>query len=328
MSGAAFSILGAAEARAERVVTSAWFDARFGKPAGWAETSTGVAVRRFAGEGQTASDLGAEAAREALSRAGVRPQELDAIIGACGVAEQPIPAFAALVHHRLGLQASGVAAFDVNATCLSFLTALKLAALQIAAGAWRRVLIVSADIASAALDLDDPETAPLFGDGAAAIVLGPGGGAMRAWSFRTYSEGLQTAWLGAGGSRLPARNLDALVAESLFRMDGRAAFRVASKHVGAFFEDLLDQAGWKADDPDLVAPHQASGRALDLMVARLGLDPQKVMRTIADGGNMVATSIPSALTRALEQGRAKAGDRILLIGTGAGISIAGACVVL
>ena len=328
MSGAAFSIVGAAEARAGRVVPSEWFDARLGKPAGWAEGSTGVAVRRFAGEGQTASGLAAEAAHEALARAGVRPQELDAIIGACGVPEQPIPAFAVLVHRRLGLRTSGVAAFDVNATCLSFLTALQLASLQMAAGAWRRVLIVSADMASAALALDDPETAPLFGDGAAAVVLGPGAGEMRAWSFRTFSEGLETAWLGAGGSRLPARDLDALVAESLFRMDGRAAFRVASRHMGAFYADLLDRAGWKTDDLDLVVPHQASGRALDLMMARLALDPAKVMRTIADGGNMVATSIPSALARALEQGRAKAGDRVLLIGTGAGISIAGACMVL
>lgn len=321
------AILAGAEARPARAVASDWFDSRLNRPAGWAEASTGVATRRFV-DGETASELAARAAETALARAGLKATDLSAIIGASGVAEQPIPAFAPLVHRRLGLGNSGIPAFDVNATCLSFIAALQLAAGQIASGLWRNVLICSGDIASAALDLDDPETGPLFGDGAAATILGHGTGRLAAWSFRTYSDGAEAAWLGAGGSRLPARNIDALVAESLFRMDGKAAFRTASQHIEPFFTDLLAQAGWNRDDIDLVIPHQASGRALDLMVRRLGLDPARVMRTIHDGGNMVASSLPIALIRAMEQGRATAGSRILMIGTGAGVSIAGACLVL
>ncbi|MCB1490581.1 MAG: ketoacyl-ACP synthase III [Rhodobiaceae bacterium] len=322
------SILGAAEALAQRRVTSDWFDARFGRTAGWAESTTGVAERRFVGDGQTASQMAEDAARTALARAGIEPGALSAVLGASAVPEQPIPCFAVLVHRRLGLETTGIPAFDINATCLSFLAALRLAADQIAAGGWRYVLIVCGDIASAALDMDDPETAPLFGDGAAAIVVGPGDGELKAWAFSTYSAGAGAAWLGAGGSRLPARNLDRLVAESLFRMDGQAAFRVASTHIKPFVDRLLDTAGWDRGMLDLVVPHQASGRALDLMIRRLRLDQQRVIRTIATTGNMVAASMPAALVRALQDGRAGPGSRVMMIGTGAGISIAGACLVL
>jgi 3-oxoacyl-[acyl-carrier-protein] synthase-3 len=119
-----------------------------------------------------------------------------------------------------------------------------------------------------------------------------------------------------------------MLAETQFRMDGRVAFRVASTHIEPFVTDLLADAGWGLNDIDLVIPHQASGRALDLMARRLGLDPARVMRTIEDGGNMIAASIPTALARALAQGRVRPGHKVMLIGTGAGISIAGACLVL
>ncbi|MCC5973411.1 MAG: ketoacyl-ACP synthase III [Rubellimicrobium sp.] len=322
------AILAAAEARAGRTVTSGHFDRHFGRPPGWAEATTGVATRRFVGPGETASVLATRAAQAALAQAGLAATDLDAILGASGVGEQPIPAFAVLVHRRLGLGDSGIAAFDVNATCLSFLAALRLAADMIAARRWGRVLIVSGDVASAALDMDDPETAPLFGDGAAAVLLGPGTGTLAAWDFRTYSSGADAAWLGAGGSRLPAREMQALLAEALFRMDGKAAFRLASKHIGPFVEHLLAQAGWRAGDIDIVIPHQASGRALDLMTARLGLAPARVMRSLTDGGNMVATSIPATLARAKAEGRGPPGTRALIIGTGAGLSLGGACMVL
>ncbi len=321
------TILAGAEAQAARSVTSDWFDRRLNRPAGWAEATTGVAVRRFV-DGETASDLGTRAGAEALARAGLCAEDLSAVIGASGVGEQPIPAFAVLVHRKLGLGNSGIPAFDMNATCLSFLLALHHAALMIAAGEWRHVLIVSADIASAALDLDDPETGPLFGDGGAAVVLGPGAGGLEAFSLRTYSTGAEAAWLGAGGSRLPARDLPALLAEATFRMDGRAAFRVASDHIEPFFDDLLSRAGWHRDEIDLIVPHQASGRALDLMVRRLRLDPARVMRTLHDGGNLVATSLPTTLIRAMEAGRTPPGSRVLLIGTGAGVSLGGVCLTL
>ena len=322
----ALSILGCGEKRPSRSVPSSWFDSRFGKPAGWTEAATGVQMRRFVEDGETASELAESAARAALSRADLAPRDLSAVVGACGVMEQPIPSFAVLLHRRLGLEGTGIPAFDINATCLSFLTALRYATLEIAAGTWSRVLIASADVASAALNLDDPETGPLFGDGGAGIVLGPGSGRLHAWHFETYSEGAEAAWLGAGGSRLPARHKDALLAEAQFRMDGPQAYRIAARHISDFYARLLDAAGWRDRDVDLVVPHQASGPALALMVRRLGLATERVVSILGDRGNQVATSLPTALTAALESGRAKPGDRIVLIGTGAGISLAGAAV--
>lgn len=311
-----------------RLVLSTEIDARLGRAPGWSERTTGVRERRFAAEGETASTMGEAAARAALAHAGLQPSGLSAVLGACAVMEQPIPGTSVLVHARLGLGASGVPALDINATCLGFLAALKLAALQIAAGAWDRVLIVASDLASAALDLDDPGTAPLFGDGAAAVVLGraEAGDAvgLRAWRFETYSEGADAAWLGAGGSRLPARNLDALVAEAQFRMDGPLAYRIAAERMPAVVDRTLAEAGTTLDAVDWIIPHQASGRGLQLMAARLGAPEAKIVRILESHGNQVAASLPTALATAVLDGRIAGGQRLLLLGSGAGVSLAGA----
>lgn len=322
----AFQILGAGLARPKARTPSSEFDRRFGKPAGWAEASTGVASRAFVGPGETASSLGAEAARAALADAGLRAVDIDCVIGASGVMEQPIPGLSVLIHRRLGLQASAVPAFDVNATCLSFLVALRTAALEIASGAHRNVLIVSADIASAALDWEDPGTAPLFGDGAAAVVVGPGGGELSAFRMQTFSEGAEAAWLGAGGSRLPAGNLDALLAEAKFRMDGPTAYRIAARAFEDLVARVLDDAGWVRGDIDLVIPHQASGTALALLRRRLGFSAEKVVDVLAEHGNLVAAGLPTALAIARGDGRARPGMRVLFIGAGAGVSLAAAAV--
>lgn len=321
-------ILGVGVHAPGRLVTSSEIDARLGRSPGWSERTTGVRERRFAADGETASSMGEAAARAALAHAGLEARELSAVLGACAVMEQPIPGTSVLVHARLGLGSSGVPALDVNATCLGFLAALKLAALQIAAGAWERVLVVAADLASAALDMDDPGTAPLFGDGAAAVVLGrtePGDRAgLRSWRLETYSEGADAAWLGAGGSRLPARNLDALVAEARFRMDGPLAYRIAAERMPQLVTRVLAEAETPLEAIDWIVPHQASGRGLQLMAARLGAPEAKVVRILETHGNQVAASLPTALAAAVLDGRVRPGDRVLLLGSGAGVSLAGA----
>ncbi len=321
-------ILGAGRHEPGRLVHSSAYDARYAKDAGWTERATGVRERRFVAAGETASGMAESAARIALERAGLQASDLCAVIGACGVMEQPIPGTSVLVHRRLGLGATGVPAFDVNATCLSFLCALQIVALHIAAGLWSRVLIFSSDVASAALADDDSTTAPLFGDGAAAFVIGKASPAskskLHAWKHATYSESAESSWLGAGGSRLPARDLDALLAESVFKMDGARAYRTAAAHITPFLASLMDDAGMSLDAINLVAPHQASGHALTLMKQRLGLDDGRVMEILPEAGNQVAASMPSALACAIERGRLHRGDNVLLIGTGAGVSLGGA----
>lgn len=323
-------ILGVGVHEPGRLVTSAEVDLRLGKASGWSERTTGVRVRRYAAAdaGETASLMGESAARRALAMAGLPPEGLSAVLGACGVMEQPIPGTSVLIHRRLGLGDSGTPAFDVNASCLGFLPALQIAAMHIACGLWSRVLVVGSDLASAALDLDDPSTAPLFGDGAAAVVLGSTAAehssALLACRFETYSEGADAAWLGAGGSRLPARDLEALLAEAAFRMDGPAAYRLVAPRMPRMLDALLADAETRLDDVSWIVPHQASGRALDLMVGRLGLRPERVVRTIQDHGNQVAASLPFALASAILDGRVQRGHRVLLLGSGAGVSLAGA----
>jgi 3-oxoacyl-[acyl-carrier-protein] synthase III len=323
-------ILGAGVHRPSRVVRSEEMDRRLGKPAGWSAASTGVEVRRFADpeRGETASAMAAAAAREALAAAGLEPQRLSAVVGACGVMEQPIPGASVLVHRRLGLEGSGVPALDLNATCLSVLPALQWAALHLQAGLAETILVFAADLASAALPDDDDAVTPLFGDGAAALVVGrpaPGeASALLACRLETYSEGADAAWLGAGGSRLPARDLPALLAEASFRMDGPTAYRVAARRLPALMERVLAEAGATLADIDWIVPHQASGQALELMRRRLRLPIERMVVILRDHGNQVAASMPTALALALQDGRVRAGQHLLLIGAGAGVSVGAA----
>src|SRR5690606_16399903 len=154
-----------------RAIQSVEFDERWKRPAGWTEERTGIACRYYATPDETSSYMGAEAARAALKAAGISAHDLDCVVFTAAVSEQAIPCTAVLLHRRLGLDGTGIPAFDLNATCLGFVVALDMMTDAIATGRFRRVLIVSSEIPSVGLNWDDPETAPLFGDGAAAVVL-------------------------------------------------------------------------------------------------------------------------------------------------------------
>ena len=224
-----------------------------------------IEQRHWAQPDETSSAMGAWAAEAALAEAGWRAEDLDVIVGACGVMEQPIPGTSVLIQRRLGLGASGIPAFDINATCLSFMMALDRVLAGFALGEWRRALIVSADIASAALDFASPEASVLFGDGAAAVALEADGPHTRlAFRFATYGDGADACRLEAGGTRLrPHEDLAGFLAHSRFRMDGRAVFRATSVPFPGFLARLLADSGVAASDLDLVVPHQASAAALE-----------------------------------------------------------------
>jgi 3-oxoacyl-[acyl-carrier-protein] synthase-3 len=299
----------------EKRLLSSEIDARLGWQSGTIESRFGLASRHVAAGDETSSAMAEIAARQALEAAGLAPESLDLILGACGVMEQAIPSTATLVQHRLGLGRSGIAAYDVNATCLSFVQALDLAALKIRSGQARHVLIFAADIASVGLDWQTPDVAAIFGDGAAAS------------RFETYSEGRDACVLAGGGTRITAAIDPQAAAEaSYFRMDGQAAFRTSFRYLPRFLKRLSAQAGMKLADIGCIIPHQASGPALAHGFARLGLAPERVVQTFARFGNQIATSIPTALHVAISEGRLQRGDLALLIGTSAGISIGGAVV--
>jgi len=311
------------------VLDAATFDKLAGKPEGWSERSSGVRSRHVVHH-ETVIDMAAAAARQAIARAGVPATDIDCIIASGALAHQPIPTSAVLIQRALGLQTSGIPAFDVNATCLSFLAALDLAGALITAGRYRTILVTAADMPSHGTRPDDPEVRAMFGDGAAAALLKlserPDQGVV-ALRMETYSEGAEACTLRAGGTGLsPHGDLKAFLRATWFEMDGPLAYRISARYMPAFFERLLAAAGVTLHDIDLVVPHQASAHALHLMRKRLGVPREKLVDLFAERGNQVSASIPSMLDHALASGRARKGDLILLIGTAAGITLGGAII--
>ena len=320
-------IQGSGAVRPRTRLDSEAIDRRMGRPCGWTAAHFGIWSRAVAAPDESSSLLGAAAAEQALKAANWTPHDLDAIVGACAIMEQPIPGVACMIQRRLGLGGSGVPAFDVNATCLSFLVALDAVALAFAAGRWRRALVVSADIASAALDFSDPEASVIFGDGAAAVALEASdeGSALLGWRLETYGEGADLCRLEAGGTRLrPHEDLEAFMAGAVFKMDGLGVFKATARRFPGFLGRLLREAGLAPGDIDLVTPHQASAAALEHLRRSLPEGVGPVVDIFADHGNQIAASMPTALHTAIVTGRLRRGQTALLIGTAAGISLGGA----
>jgi len=322
-------IAGTGEYIPSRRVDSEEFDARWAKPAGWTRRQVGIGYRHYASDHEPASLMAARAAEDALDRAGIGADQLDCVISACSVMEQAIPCTAVLVQRRLGLAGSGIPAFDINATCLSFVVALDLAAAAMAAGRYRRVLIVSSEVASAGLDGNDQETAALFGDGAAAAVIetcaAEDGSQFIAAHMETYSEGAELCQVRAGGTRLRiADDEDAFKQGAHFEMSGRATYRLAAQHLPRFMHRLTSRSGVAIGDLKKLVPHQASAKALKHLEVALGLRADMLVRVLETRGNQMAASIPIALHNAIERGEIVRGDRIALVGSGAGLSFGGA----
>lgn len=324
----AFTIAGWGAYRPRTVLASASLDARHAAPPGWHEAEFGIASRHVAAPDETSSMMAAEAARAALARTGWERGEFDAIIGGCGVMEQPIPSTAALVQDRLGLGKSGIAAFDVNQTCLSFMAALDVAGMGIAAGRWQRVLVFAADIASCGLDPADPKIRSIFGDGAAALAIEAceSGRGIAGAKFVTHGAHHALAQLRAGGTRLRVEEgYAALLAGSRFEMDAFGIFKAAARALPGVIDAALAQAGIGKDELACVVCHQASAPGVEHVRRLFAPHGERVVDLFASHGNQIAASIPTCLAHALDHGLAGPGDHVLLLGTAAGIS-AGAMV--
>lgn len=316
---------GSYQPRTQRPSTD--LDILFGEAPGWTEEKFGIARRGIAGVDETSSVMGAAAAREALAMAGWEDGAFDVLIGACAVMEQPIPGTSVLIQEELGLGKSGIWAFDVNQTCLSFLTALDIAAMGFEAGRFKRAVIVASDIASAGLDAADPQTFSIFGDGAAAICIeatqdknGPG---LLSRRFETYGEGKALATLRSGGTRIRAEGpIDALIEGSKFRMDAFGVFKAAARCLPQLVDGVLNEAGLTRENVDLIVCHQASHPGIEHVRRLMGGDPGRVVDIFRTHGNQIAASLPTALVTAQRAGRVREGGSVLLLGTAAGISAA------
>jgi 3-oxoacyl-[acyl-carrier-protein] synthase-3 len=246
-------------------------------------------------------------------------------VGASAGPQQAIPCTAALVQRELGAPEGRSACFDVNATCLSFLFALQSAAHMVAAGAYRAALVYSSEIASRTLNPRERESAALFGDAAAAAIVTrsrPGQpGALRHARFATYSGGADLTQV-LGGGTLHHPNDPATTAEmNTFHMRGPAIFKQATRLAGPFLDQFFAALGWERAELDAVVPHQASRHGLEQLTSRFGFRAEQLVLNLALRGNCIAASIPLALAEAAHAGRVRRGDQVLLLGTGAGLTI-------
>lgn len=295
---------------------------------------TGIRVRYWAGEDQTTSHLAEQAARQALAAAGLQPDSLDAVLVSTTSPDMVFPSTACHLQRRLG--AGRVAAFDLAASCSGFLYGLSMADALIRSGQYGRCLVVAAEIKSRFLDLSDPNTAVLFGDGAgAAVVVGepvpPRGDPARRGGIlgiRLHADGSRhdLITVPAGGSRQPASRQTLRDGLHVLRMQGAPLFRIAVKRLAAAVEDILKEFGCPVEDLGQAIFHQANGRLLGALQRRVGLPADKTFTVIERFGNTSSASLPIALDYALREERIKSGDLVLLGTFGGGLTWATALV--
>jgi len=218
-------------------------------------------------------------------------------------------------------------AFDVNSSCLGFLTGVEIAALGLAAGRWDTVVVVATEIASKGLDHTNVETSALFGDGAAAAVLVRDpvsralGSAVLGLKFGHWPEAAEGSTIAAGGTRWNVTTPPPDDRAYLFSMNGPALLRATMRHLPQFLAELAEQTGFGLDQADLVVPHQTSAVGMRLLHERVGVAAERVVDILADHGNQVAASLPTALHQAVTSGRVARGHRVVLLGSGAGLGL-------
>lgn len=270
----------------------------------------------------TQLDMLCAAANQALAKAGITGADLDAVIGASAAGIQPIPCTAALVAEQIAPEGTA-AAFDVNSTCTSMITAFDIASRYLADGTYKTILVTAGDVGTRFLNPGQKESFGLFSDAAVAFVLttsdDPAQGII-ASRQRTWPKHAHETEIRGGLSRLPAQvYADSDPADYLFDMNGRSALRSMIKVLPEFFGDFFEQTELTVSDFDLVIPHQASP-ALKLAMSRIGIPEDKYIDWFQDIGNMVSSSVGYVLVKCLEQGRVKQGDTVVLCGTAAGLT--------
>ena len=283
----------------------------------WITERTGIQRRHVAAEGEFTSDLALAAAKEALADAGASLGDIDLIVLATATPDETFPATATRVQAKLGMHHG--AAFDIQAVCSGFIFALATADNFIRAGQARGALVIGAETFSRILDWTDRTTCVLFGDGAGAVVLtaekGTGTLADRGLlTARLHSDGRQHDILYVDGGPSSTKTTGHL------RMLGREVFKHAVVNISDVIEETIEVAGLSAGDIDWFVPHQANQRILDGTARRVGIDPSRVVSTVADHGNTSAASVPLALAVAKQDGRIKQNDLVLMEAMGGGLT--------
>ena len=279
----------------------------------WIVERTGIHARHFVADGVFASDLAAEACRQAMDAAGVAPHEIDLIIVATSTPDMVFPSTAAILQHKLGI--AGCPVFDVQAVCSGFIYALTVANALIQTGTANKALVVGAEVFSRILDFTDRTTCVLFGDGAGAVVLEvrdtPG-----ILATDIHADGKHSGILCVPGHVSGGQ----VLGDPLLKMDGQAVFKLAVGVLEDTARAALAKAGKTAADIDWLIPHQANIRIMQSTARKLKLPMDKVVVTVDQHGNTSAASIPLALDHAVRAGQVKKGDTLMLEGVGGGFT--------
>jgi 3-oxoacyl-[acyl-carrier-protein] synthase-3 len=293
----------------------------------WITERTGIRERRVAAEGENASDMATRAAERALQMAGLKSSDLDMIIVGTVSSDLPMPACAAFVQHKLGVES--IPAFDVSAACAGFLYGLSIGDQFVRTGMNRAVLVVGVELLSRLIDWEDRTTCVLFGDGAGAVVLTPASGdGTGVLSTKLYTDSNLTGSLciPAGGTRerLTAAALEAK--RDRVKMIGADIFKIAVRNLTSASRSAVAEAGLQPENVDWVVPHQANLRIITQVSQRLDIPIERFIINIERYGNTSSASIPIALEEGLRDGRIKSGQTVLMCALGAGISWASALV--
>lgn len=311
----------------QRVVTNEDWSRLVDTSDEWITQRTGIKERRFAAPDESTMTLATEAAVVALKDADLSPDDIDEIVLASDTPEMMTPDTAALVQDRLGCR--NIPTYDLGGSgCAGFVQALDVAKSRIIV-APKRILVIGVELISRMISHEDRATAVLFGDGAGAVVLGPEGGRAEVLGAVAGTDGsaAEILTLAAGGTRNPF-NADSLASGDYNRliMDGRKIFVEAVRRMSEAASEVVEKVGRSLSDVDLVIPHQANLRIIDAVRKKLGLGKDAVYVNIHDYGNTGSATVPFAMWEAVDKGRVKTGDFVVLTAFGAGFHWAAAAV--
>ena len=320
-----FKFHATARAVPPRVLTNADLEKMVDTSDTWILERTGIRERHIAAPDVATSDLAAEALVGACNAANLAPADLDAIIVATSTTDTLFPSTACWLQHKLGVR--GPAAFDVSAGCSGFLYGLEVAAsLLQGRGPDIRIAVVGAEVMSKVVDWTDRSTCVLFGDGAGAAILGPGDGSTGMLGSAWGADGTlaRVLYQPAGGTRMPASQESVAAMAHTVHMEGNLVFKHAVTAMSDAAIQAMQRASVTADDIALLIPHQANTRIMEAARARTGIPADRMLSIVERYGNMSAATVPVALDEALEQGRIRPGDTVVLTAFGTGFTWASA----
>ena len=300
-----------------KIETALQISEKIGMSESWVIENAGVSERRI-------SDIDVDLMGALASKDAIGDKEApELIINASGVPKQTIPDTSVFIQKELGYD--GIPSFSIHSTCLSFLSGLNIAGSLISNGEYNRILLVSSDRGSRGRNFDEPESAALLGDAAAAIYIestDKQSQGMIDFEMSTWPKGAHLTEVRGGGTNLHPQDILTQYSDNLFSMEGHKVFKFSLPKVHKMIKKMLDRNNINQLDIDMLIPHQASGPGVVAYSKIGGFDEQKVMNIIDKTGNCVAASIPLALSMAFEQKLISENNLIMLVGTGAGLSIA------